>query len=66
ASFMRYLDRRFGSNAGARAYQALGTIDPVTSGTWRYHLDRVLQKLFGRSYPDVEREWFRSITQELS
>ncbi|HEX9695580.1 MAG TPA: hypothetical protein VGB64_04630 [Actinomycetota bacterium] len=66
ASFIAYLNGRFGRDAGARAYRALGTIDPVTHGTWRYHLDRVTVSLFGESFPALERAWLESVRKRFS
>lgn len=60
ASFIAYLNGRFGRDAGARAYKALGTIDAIGPGTWRYHLDRVTVALFGQSYPALERAWYEA------
>lgn len=66
ASFIRYLTKRFGKNAGADAYRALGTIDPDSAGTWRYHLDRVSQQLFKSTFADLERGWHQSVIKEYS
>lgn len=66
ASFIAYLNGRFGRDAGARAYKALGTIDPVTHGTWRYHLDRVTVSLFNESFPALERAWLDSVRKRFS
>lgn len=60
ASFIAYLNGRFGRDAGARAYKALGTIPAIGVGTWRYHLDRVTVSLFGQSYPALERAWYEA------
>ena len=64
--FLAYLGDRFGRNAGARLYRALGTESPVTAGTWRYHLDRVCLSLLKTSFADVERGWAQRVVQELS
>lgn len=66
ASFIAYLNGRFGRDAGARAYKALGTIDPVSHGTWRYHLDRVTVSLFKASLPSLERAWLDSVRKRFS
>ncbi|HVL90147.1 MAG TPA: hypothetical protein VM841_07935 [Actinomycetota bacterium] len=66
ASFIGYLNGRFGRDAGARAYKALGTIDPMTHGTWRYHLDRVTVSLFQESFPALERAWLDSVRKRFS
>lgn len=66
ASFVKYLNGRFGKDAAARAYREIGRIDPDTPGTWRYHQDRVFQSLFKESYPSLERGWYSSIRKELS
>lgn len=66
ASFSAFLAERFGSDAPARAYRALGAIDPVSVGTWRYHLDRALQGLFERSFASLESEWGADVYRELS
>jgi hypothetical protein len=66
ASFSAFLSRRFGADAPARAYRDLGTIDAVSAGTWRYHLDRTMRALFGRSYSSLESEWAAAVYREYS
>ncbi|MHB8512487.1 MAG: hypothetical protein ACYDCC_09925 [Actinomycetota bacterium] len=58
ASFMKFLASRFGNDAGARVYKQLAAIDPVSPGTWRYHLDTVLEALFHEGYASIEHDWY--------
>ncbi|GAC1415193.1 MAG: hypothetical protein NVSMB57_10670 [Actinomycetota bacterium] len=66
SSFIGFLTKRFGEDAGARAYKALGTIDPVSPGTRRYHLDNVFRTLFHQSYASLEHDWFATVRKENS
>lgn len=65
-SFIAYVGERFGRNAGARLYRALGSESPVMPGTWRYHLDRACRSVLKTSFAALEREWARSVARELS
>jgi hypothetical protein len=60
-SFMSFLRGRFGSEAPARFYKAVGAITPVSFGTARYHLDRAARRAFDRGFADLERAWLQSI-----
>lgn len=64
--FIAFLGERFGRGAGARLYRALGARDPVSPGTWRYHLDRACRSVFGTPFTTLERDWARRAIKELS
>lgn len=64
--FIAYIGGRFGRNAGARLFRALGTENPITPGTWRYHLDRACRSVLHRSFATLERDWARTVVRELS
>jgi hypothetical protein len=64
ASFCAYLIARSDRSGCARAYKTLGTIDPVSAGTGRYHADRVLRGLFGHSIDELERAWADRVYRE--
>ncbi|MCA1832653.1 MAG: hypothetical protein ABR548_03640 [Actinomycetota bacterium] len=56
-SFITYLGKRFGHNAGARAYQATAAEKPVSPGTWRYHQGLAFRRTFGVGFESLERGW---------
>jgi hypothetical protein len=64
--FIAYIGARFGRNAGARLFRALGAENPVSPGTWRYHLDRACRSALNRSFATLERDWARTVVRELS
>lgn len=66
ASFCAFLSARSDRGGCARAYRALGTIDPVSPGTARYHADRVLRQLFGHPLDALERAWADRVYREHS
>lgn len=64
ASFCAYLSARSDHGGCARAYKAIGTIDPVSAGTGRYHADRIARGMFGASMDDLERAWADRVYRE--
>lgn len=64
-AFVAYLGSRFGRTAGARVYRALASESPVSSGTWRYHLDRAFRTTLGVSFAALERDWAAETRREL-
>ena len=64
--FMDYVAHRFGRAAGARLYRAIGAENPVSPGTWRYHLDRACRATLHVSFASLERDWARRVTKELA
>ena len=65
SSFVLYLDSRFGKNAGANLYRALGNESPVSFGTSRYHLDHACRAAFGVGFAGLERAWAQKIHKEF-
>jgi hypothetical protein len=65
SSFVLYLISRFGPNAGANLYRALGNESPVSFGTARYHLDHACRAAFGVGFDDLERSWAQKIWKEF-
>ena len=65
SSFVLYLISRFGKNAGANLYGALGNESPVSFGTARYHLDHACRVAFGVGFADLERAWAQKIHKEF-
>lgn len=65
SSFILYLNARFGKNAGANLYRALGNESPVSFGTARYHLDHACRAAFGVRFADLERAWAQKIHKEF-
>ncbi len=65
SSFVLYLISRFGKNAGANLYRALGMESPVSFGTARYHLDHAFRAAFGVGFDALERAWAQNIRKEL-
>lgn len=65
SSFVLYLISRFGKNAGANLYRALGNESPVSFGTARYHLDHACRAAFGVGFDDLERAWAQKVRREL-
>ena len=65
SSFVLYLNSRFGKNAGANLYRALGNESPVSFGTARYHLDHACRAAFGVGFADLERAWAQKIHKEF-
>jgi len=65
SSFVLYLISRFGKNAGADLYRALGNESPVSFGTARYHLDHACRAAFGTGFADLERAWAKKIHKEF-
>ena len=65
SSFVLYLISRFGKNAGANLYRALGNESPVSFGTARYHLDHACRVAFGVGFADLERAWAQKIHKEF-
>jgi hypothetical protein len=65
SSFVLYLISRFGKNAGANLYRALGNESPVSFGTARYHLDHACRAAFGVGFDDLERAWAQKIRKEF-
>lgn len=63
--FVRWLSRD-DRRAGARLYRALGRRDPVSPGTWRYHLDRAVRDVFGSSFRALEGRWAARVEREFS
>ena len=57
SSFVTYLMSRFGRDAGAKLYRALGNESPVSFGDARYHLDHAVRAAFGVGFDDLERAW---------
>ena len=64
--FIAYIGGRFGRNAGARLFRTLGTENPVSPGTWRYHLDRACRSVLKIPFSMLERDWARTVVRELS
>jgi hypothetical protein len=60
-TFLTYLRDRFGADAGARFYRAVGRESPVSFGTARYHLDRASRATFGVGFDALERAWARAM-----
>ena len=56
---------RFGKNAGANLYKALGNESPVSFGTARYHLDHACSAAFGFGFDALERAWAQKIRKEF-
>ena len=52
---------RFGEQAPARFYRAVGRESNVSFGMPRYHLDRAGRRSLGRSFTSIERAWVRDI-----
>lgn len=48
-------------SGGPRLYRALGRRNPVSAGTWRYHLDRAAREALGTSFRRLERDWVERI-----
>jgi hypothetical protein len=65
SSFVLYLISRFGKNAGANLYRALGNESPVSFGTAQYHLDHACRAAFGVGFADLERAWAQKIHKEF-
>jgi hypothetical protein len=65
SSFVLYLISRFGANAGANLYRALGNESTVSFGTARYHLDHACRAAFGVGFDDLERAWAQKIRKEF-
>jgi len=65
SSFVLYLMSRFGKNAGANLYRALGNESPVSFGTARYHLDHACRAAFGVGFADLESAWAQKIHKEF-
>jgi hypothetical protein len=65
SSFVLYLNARFGKDAGANLYRALGNESPVSFGTARYHLDHACRTAFGVGFADLERAWAQKIHKEF-
>jgi hypothetical protein len=65
SSFVLYMISRFGKNAGANLYRALGYESPVSFGTARYHLDHACRAAFGVGFADLERAWAQKIRKEF-
>ncbi len=64
--FIGYIGERFGRNAGARLFRAIGTQNSVAPGTWRYHLDRACRSVLKVPFATLERDWARDVIRELS
>ena len=65
SSFVLYLISRFGANAGATLYRALGNESPVSFGTARYHLDHACRAAFGVGFDALEQAWAQKIRKEF-
>jgi hypothetical protein len=65
SSFVLYLMARFGRDAGADLYRALGNESPVSFGTARYHLDHACRTAFGVGFAELERAWAQQIRREF-
>ncbi|MGZ4143136.1 MAG: hypothetical protein ACXVQY_11555 [Actinomycetota bacterium] len=65
SSFVEYAISRFGKNAGATLYDALGKESPVSFGTARYHLDHAARAAFGVGFDALEQGWARSVRREF-
>ena len=65
SSFVSFLMSRFGKNAGANLYKALGNESPVSFGTARYHLDHACRAAFGFGFDALERAWAQKIRKEF-
>jgi hypothetical protein len=65
SSFVLYLISRFGPDAGANLYRALGNESPVSFGTARYHLDHACRTVFGVGFDELERAWALKIRKEF-
>jgi hypothetical protein len=66
ASFVRYLMSRFGRDAGAKLYRALGNESPVSFGTARYHLDHAARAAFGVGFDELERAWAQQVRRGIA
>ena len=64
--FLTYVGERFGRAAGAKLYRAIGAENPVSPGTWRYHLDRACRAALRVSFATLERDWARAVLKDLS
>lgn len=64
--FIAYIGERYGRNAGARLYRAIGAETAVSAGTWRYHLDRACRSVLDVSYATLEGAWARKVIRELA
>jgi hypothetical protein len=65
SSFVEYLISRFGRDAGARFYRAVGDETPVSFGTARYHLDHAARAAFGVGFDQIERGWADKVRREF-
>lgn len=65
SSFVLYLISRFGANAGATLYRALGNESPVSFGTARYHLDHACRAAFGVGFDALEQAWAQKIRKDF-
>jgi hypothetical protein len=65
SSFVLFLIARFGANAGATLYRALGDESPVSFGTARYHLDHASRVAFGVGFDALEQAWAQKIRKEF-
>ncbi len=53
---IRYAAARFGPDAVAEFYRALGEVR-LAPGTWRYHVGRAMRSAFGLGYEEFQRAW---------
>jgi hypothetical protein len=60
-SFTAHLADRFGRNAPARLYRALGATPPESPGTARYHLDRATRSVLGATFASLELDWAAAV-----
>ena len=65
ASFISYLIVRFGRDAGAKLYRALGNESPVSFGTARYHLDHAVRAAFGVGFDALESAWAQRVRKGI-
>ncbi len=65
SSLVDYVRDRFGQEAPARFYAAVGAESPVAFGTARYHLDRASRAVFEIGFDRLERAWLRHIDERF-
>jgi hypothetical protein len=65
SSFISYLKARFGVDAGARFYKAVGAETPISFGGSRYHLSHAARTAFGVGFDQLERGWADKVRREF-
>lgn len=65
SDFVAYLQRRFGTNAGARLYRAMGRERPDRAGNATYHLDHATRAAFKVGFSALQRAWARDVRRRF-